>query len=118
MNKSDMIDVFACSIEKTIGGMWKHEVGILGGSDRHLNFECDGKEYVLVLTEVTDGHNFSEYLSSAADVREVKHGYWEVVCSEPWAILKCSECGHKRQTERYPKFCEFCGAVMRGVKDK
>lgn len=63
MLKSDIIDVVASTIEQKIGGEWKHEVGILGCSSIHVNFEIDGKQYVLVLNEVEDGHDFSEYLT-------------------------------------------------------
>ena len=63
MLKSDIVDVCGVAIENKIGGEWKHEVGRFGVSSCHVNFEIDGKEYVLVLHEVKDGHNFSEYLS-------------------------------------------------------
>ena len=63
MLQSDIIDtVGAVAIEQKIGGEWKHEVCILGESSRHLNFQVDGKEYVAVFTEVTDGHDWSEYV--------------------------------------------------------
>lgn len=62
MLKSDIIDVVASTIERKIGGEWKHEVGILGCSSIHANFEIDGKEYVIVLHEVEGGHDFSEYI--------------------------------------------------------
>ncbi len=62
MLKSDIIDVVACTIERKIGDEWKHEVGMLGCSSIHANFEIDGKEYVLVLHEVKEGHDFSEYI--------------------------------------------------------
>ena len=63
MLKSDIIEVCGSVIERKIGGEWKHEVGIFGMSSVHVNFEIDGKEYVLVLHEVTEGHDFSEYLN-------------------------------------------------------
>lgn len=63
MLNSDIIETVGCHIERKIGGEWKHEVGILGVSNVHVNFEIDGKEYVLVLHEVTEGHNFSEYIN-------------------------------------------------------
>lgn len=62
MLKSDIIDVVGSTIERKIGGEWKHEVCILGCSSFYTNFEIDGKEYVLVLHEVKDGHDFSEYI--------------------------------------------------------
>lgn len=67
MLKSDIIDVFANTIERKIGGEWKHEVQILGGSSSHVNFEIDGKEYVIVIHEVKDGHDFSEYIGVSND---------------------------------------------------
>lgn len=62
MLKSDIIDVVASTIEQKIGGEWKHEVGILGCSSIHANIEIDGKEYVIVIHEVKDGHHWSEYI--------------------------------------------------------
>lgn len=62
MLNSDIIEVCGSTIERKIGGEWKHEVDIYGLSSRHVNFVIDGKEYVLVLYQVEDGHNFSEYV--------------------------------------------------------
>lgn len=63
MLKSDIIEVIGATIERKIGGEWKHEVGILGCSSVHVNFVVDEKEYVIVLHEITEGHDFSEYVS-------------------------------------------------------
>ena len=62
MHKSDIIKKVCWSIETVIGGDWKCEVSIFGISDRHINFEIDQKEYVLVLNEVKDGHHWGEYV--------------------------------------------------------
>lgn len=62
MLRSDIIDVVGSTIETKIGGEWKHEVGILGCSSVHVNFEIDNREYVLRLYEVEDGHDFSEFV--------------------------------------------------------
>lgn len=62
MIKSDILESIACFMECHFGGDWKHEVEIMGSSSRHLNFMIDGKEYVLVLHEVTDGHCWCEYV--------------------------------------------------------
>lgn len=64
MKMPDIIDVFASTIEEKIGEEWKHEVCILGTSYDHCNFEIDGKEYVLVVHEVEEGHHFSQFLNS------------------------------------------------------
>ena len=62
MLDSDIIEVCGTTIERKIGGEWRHEVLILGMSSRHVNFDIDGKEYVMVLHEVKEGHNFSEFI--------------------------------------------------------
>lgn len=62
MLNSDITYVISYSIQKLIGADWRHEVALFGESDRHLNFEIDGKEYVLVLHEVKDGHHWYEFL--------------------------------------------------------
>lgn len=63
MLSSDICDQIAVhAIEKVFIGEWKHEGYILGCSSSYVNFELDGKEYVLVLHEVEEGHSFSEYL--------------------------------------------------------
>ena len=63
MLKSDICEQIAVhAIERVFCGEWKHEGCILGCSSQYINFELDGKEYVLVLTEITEGHDFSEYL--------------------------------------------------------
>ena len=62
MLKSDIMETIAIHIERHIGGEWKHEINLFGYSSRHLNVEIDGKEYVLVLHEVEDGHHWSEYV--------------------------------------------------------
>ena len=61
----------------------------------------------------------------AADVRENVHGAW---IKYPSGELICSNCGHRRckghlnSNLRFwfvrPKFCEACGAVMDGGKEK
>lgn len=63
MLSADIVDVFASSVENKIGKEWKHEVVVLGTSSVHVSFEIDGKEYVAVLHEITEGHNYSEYVS-------------------------------------------------------
>jgi hypothetical protein len=63
MRSSDICEGIAVrAIENVFFGEWKHEGVICGCSYRHINFEIDGKEYVLVLHEVTEGHHFSEFL--------------------------------------------------------
>ena len=62
MLNSDIVEVCGSVIERKIGAEWRHEVAILGMSSIHVNFEIDGKEYVLVLHEITEGHDFSEFL--------------------------------------------------------
>ena len=62
MRNSDILESVGCSIGSIIGDEWKHEVSLFGMSSCHLNFEIDQKEYVLVLHEVKDGHDWGEYV--------------------------------------------------------
>ena len=62
MRNSDIVEVCGATIERKIGGEWRHEVSILGMSSGYVNFVIDGKEYVMVLHEVTEGLHFSEFL--------------------------------------------------------
>lgn len=67
MRNSDIIESVATDIEETIFKKWKHEGFICGCSSNHVNVEIDGKEYVLVLHEVTEGQCFSQYLKGSND---------------------------------------------------
>lgn len=60
MKECDITEVFMSAVEEKIGKEWRHEVGILGCSSVHVNFEVDGREYVLRLYEVKDGRHWSE----------------------------------------------------------
>ena len=63
MKSGDICEQIAVhAIERVFCGEWQHEGYLLGCSSKHVNFELDGKEYVLVLTEITEGHSFSEHL--------------------------------------------------------
>ncbi len=62
MKNSDIIEGIGGFVERQYGEEWKHDVGIYGGSSKHLNFVIDGKEYVPVLHEVAEGHDWSEYV--------------------------------------------------------
>lgn len=64
---SDIIDVLGCEIERKIGGEWRHEVNILGESSVHLNFEIDGKEFVLIIYKIVDGEHFSDYFKKTKE---------------------------------------------------
>jgi hypothetical protein len=61
-------------------------------------------------------------------MEELKHGTWERISKQHgnaaegfWTekFLKCSVCGYERRDVwtmvRNPKYCEECGADMRGV---
>lgn len=56
----------------------------------------------------------------AADVAEVRHGYWIEqspdfdLCGV--AYYKCSECGREQQLNSH--YCQFCGARMDESEDK
>ena len=61
MLNADILETCGLMIEDKIGKEWKHEVSLLGMSSRHVNFEIDGREYVLVLHEIKEGQCFAEY---------------------------------------------------------
>lgn len=60
MKNCDIVEAIIQSIEKKIFEEWKHEGFICGNSSEHINFEIDGKEYVLKLYEVKNGEHWSE----------------------------------------------------------
>lgn len=63
MLNSDIIEATGAEMERKIGGEWKHQIMILGMSSVHINFDLDGKEYVLRLYEVAEGHDWSEFVN-------------------------------------------------------
>lgn len=62
MRECDIMDAVQMAIDNTIFKEWRHEGGLLGWSSGHVNFEIDGKEYVLVLREVKKGESWEQYL--------------------------------------------------------
>jgi len=62
VKECNIIGAVSRAIEKLADEEFSHEVYILGESSVHVNFMIDGKEYVIALHEIEDGHVFSEYL--------------------------------------------------------
>lgn len=60
MRAVDIMEVLTNAVDKTIFQDWKHEGFIGGFTSEHLNFEVDGKEYVLKIHEVKDGEHWSQ----------------------------------------------------------
>lgn len=60
MKTVDIMETLTNAIDKTIFGEWKHEGFIGGFTSEHIDFEIDGKEYVLRINEVKDGEHWSE----------------------------------------------------------
>lgn len=60
MRQSDIVDALTAAIENKVFGEWRHEGFICGNSSEHINFEIDGKEYVLRIHEVKEGEHWSE----------------------------------------------------------
>lgn len=54
MKTIDIMECLVNNIEEKIIKEWKHEGFIGGFSSEHINFEIDGKEYVLHIREVKD----------------------------------------------------------------
>ena len=57
----DIMEALTISIEEKIFKDWRHQGFIDSFTSSYINMEIDGKEYVLVLHEVQDGHYFSEF---------------------------------------------------------
>ena len=70
MKTVDIMEALTTAIEKIILGEWKHEGFIGGFTSKHINFEIDGREYVLRIEEVKEVEHWSE-TSSAASVTNV-----------------------------------------------
>ena len=60
MKQLDIMEMFVNAIEKTIFKDWKHEGFVGGFTSEDINFEVDGKEYVLKILEAQDGEHWSE----------------------------------------------------------
>lgn len=85
-----------------------NQIGIFGCSDTHINFEADGKEYVLTLHEVKDGEHWSEYLHKSRYGRWLKNGR---------RYCECSVCHHEGNTSGADNYCWYCGSRMDGEQD-
>lgn len=93
MLSDTIIEALKSAIESKIFKEWKHEGGVLGISSEHINVDIDGKEYVLVLREVEEGKDFSEYL----------HGHANK-CEHDWQYLLSHDFSAARKRR-----CRFCG---------
>lgn len=60
MKNVDIMEAFVSAIEEKIFQEWRHEGFIGGWSSEHINFEIDGKEYVLRIREMKEGEHWSE----------------------------------------------------------
>ncbi len=59
MKQVHIMDALVEAITQKIFEEWKHEGGIYGNSNVHINFEVDGKEYVLLIREIQSGEDWS-----------------------------------------------------------
>ena len=60
MKNCDIMEAFVIALEETIIKEWRHEGHNYGWSSEHINFEIDGREYVIKLREIKDGKHWSE----------------------------------------------------------
>lgn len=78
--------------------------------------DSDDKAQWVLLRELHK--EFSEM--PAADVEEVKHGYWkhsvEFGFVAKYHFWNCSLCGVASEDEGNEKYCRECGAKMDGVR--
>ena len=59
MKTVDIVESFVVAIEEKIIKEWRHEGFICGWSSEHINFELDGKEYVVHIREIKEGEHWS-----------------------------------------------------------
>lgn len=59
MRTADIMEVFVSAIDEKIGKEWRHESIVMGWSSEHINFDVDGKEYVLKIREIKDGEHWA-----------------------------------------------------------
>lgn len=62
MKTVDIMEVLTNTIDETILQKRKHEGFIGGFTSEYIDFEVDGKEYVLRICEVKDGEHWYEKL--------------------------------------------------------
>ena len=60
MKQVDIMESIVTQIDKQIFDEWKHEGFIGGWTSEHIDFEIDGREYVIRLYEVQNGKHWSE----------------------------------------------------------
>lgn len=60
MKTADIMETMVEAIESQIIGKWRHEGFIGGWNSEQINFEIDGKEYILRIIEVKDGEHWCE----------------------------------------------------------
>ena len=60
MKTVDIMEALVSAIEEKIVKEWRHEGSIYGWSSGHINFEMDGKEYVLKIREIRSGEHWSQ----------------------------------------------------------
>ena len=60
MKEVDIMEMLVNAIEEKLFKEWKHEGVIEGFSSDHINFDVDGKEYVLLIREIHEGEHFSQ----------------------------------------------------------
>lgn len=60
MKQVDIMEMLTYAIENKLFEEWKHEGLIEGFSSEHINFDVDGREYVLLIREIGEGEHFSQ----------------------------------------------------------
>lgn len=60
MKTVHIMESIVYSITNKIFEEWKHEGFMCGWSSEHINFEVDGKEYVLLIREIGECEHFEQ----------------------------------------------------------
>ena len=58
MKEVDIMETITTAIEDKSFEEWKHEGFIGGFTSEHIDFEIDGRQYVLLIKEVKDGEHW------------------------------------------------------------
>lgn len=61
MKTANIMEALVSAITDKIFEEWKHEGGIYGWSSEYINFEIDGKEYMVAIREVEEGKEWCQY---------------------------------------------------------
>lgn len=86
---------------------------------RMLSLEPGSRAYLIAELQYGDRKHIRKMVEdiSAADVRPVVHGEWEVI-RDPYGKIEGWICKCGSESRIKSDFCPYCGADMRGEKER